>query len=150
MRLSEVQKILKATVLIGEAQMDKNITSAGAADLIEDLLSAAILKATVLTGEDQMDKNITSAGAADLIEDLLSAAAKGCALLTGVPSEQVIRTSKVVGVEMVCIVRGKVPPDSFIELARSCDIPVLLSQYSLFIACGRLYMNGIRGLDGSW
>ncbi len=109
-----------------------------------------ILKATVLAGEDQMDRNITSAGAADLIEDLLSAAAKGCALLTGVPTEQVIRTSKVVGVEMICIVRGKMPPDSFIELARSCDIPLLLSQYSLFIACGRLYMNGIRGLDGSW
>jgi len=26
----------------------------------------------------------------------------------------------------------------------------LLTEYSLFVASGRLYINGLRGLDGSW
>jgi serine kinase of HPr protein (carbohydrate metabolism regulator) len=48
------------------------------------------------------------------------------------------------------IVRGKAPPEKMVELARHYRIPLLQTRYSLFVACGRLYMNGIRGLDGSW
>jgi hypothetical protein len=35
-------------------------------------------------------------------------------------------------------------------MATSFEIPLMVTEYSLFVACGRLYMNGIRGLDGSW
>jgi predicted transcriptional regulator len=109
-----------------------------------------ILKARVLVGEDQMNDIIISGGAADLMDDILAAAAKGCALLTGVVTEHVIQTAKIVQVGAVVIVRGKKPPANMIELARSYEIPLLVTDYSLFVACGRLYMNGIRGLDGSW
>jgi hypothetical protein len=47
-------------------------------------------------------------------------------------------------------VRGKKPPETLIDIAKSYNLPVLLTDYSLFVACGRLYMNGLRGLDGSW
>ena len=47
-------------------------------------------------------------------------------------------------------VRGKRPDEPVIELARTYNMPVLLTRYSLFVASGRLYMNGLRGLDGSW
>jgi len=50
----------------------------------------------------------------------------------------------------IVIVRGKTPPAEFVEMAKSFDIPLMVTDYSLFVACGRLYMNGIRGLDGSW
>ncbi|NNF98912.1 MAG: hypothetical protein HKM93_06005 [Desulfobacteraceae bacterium] len=110
----------------------------------------SILKANVLCGEDQLDKIVVAAGAADLMDDVLAAAAKGCVLLTGVTTDHVIRTAKIVGVGAIVIVRGKEPPEEFINMAKSYDIPCLLSKYSLFVACGRLYMNGIRGLDGSW
>ena len=109
-----------------------------------------ILKARLLVGEDQLDNIIVGGGAADLMDDVLAAAARGCALLTGVTTEHVIQTAKIVQVGAVVIVRGKKPPASVIDSARSYNIPLLLTDYSLFVACGRLYMNGIRGLDGSW
>lgn len=109
-----------------------------------------ILKARILVGEDQQSNIITGGGAADLMDDVLAAAAKGCALLTGVTTLDVVQTAKIVQVAAVVIVRGKTPPENMIELAKTYNIPLLVTDYSLFVACGRLYMNGIRGLDGSW
>jgi predicted transcriptional regulator len=109
-----------------------------------------ILNATVLTGDEYLDRTVTGAGGADLMNDVLSAAAKDAVLLTGLTSDDVIRTARVAGVAAVVFVRGKKPVDSAVDLARNYHLPLLLTRYSLFIACGRLYMNGLRGLDGSW
>ncbi|WP_054699885.1 DRTGG domain-containing protein [Desulfosarcina cetonica] len=109
-----------------------------------------ILNADMLCGDDQLDTVIVAGGAADLMDDVLAAAAKGSALLTGVTTDHVIRTAKIVGVGVIVIVRGKKPPADFVNMAKSFNIPIMLTDYSLFVACGRLYMNGIRGLDGSW
>jgi len=109
-----------------------------------------ILKATILCGEDRLDDTVSGAGSADLMEDVLSAATEGCVLLTGVVTEQVIRTAKVAGVGAIVFVRGKQPAQKVIELAKSYDLPLLLTRYSLFVSSGRLYMGGLRGLDGSW
>ena len=109
-----------------------------------------ILKAEVLVGDDQLAQVVTGGGAADLMDDVLAAAAKGCALLTGVTTTHVIQTARIAQVGAVVIVRGKRPPEDMIQMARNYGIPLLLTDYSLFVACGRLYMNGIRGLDGSW
>jgi hypothetical protein len=108
------------------------------------------LKARVLTGEEYLDQEVIGAGGADLMEDILAAVARGAVLLTGLTSDDVIRTAKIAGVSAVVFVRGKRPGQSAVELARSFDLPILLTEDSLFVACGRLYMNGLRGLDGSW
>jgi len=108
------------------------------------------LKATVLAGEDQMENKIAGAGSADLMDDVLAAATEGCALLTGVVTEQVIRTAKIARVAVIVFVRGKQPEKHVIALAASYNIPLLLTRYSLFVASGKLYMEGLRGLDGSW
>jgi len=109
-----------------------------------------ILKATVLVGEDQLEKTVVAGGGADMMEDVLSAVADGGVLLTGLTTDQVLRTAKITGLAAIVIVRGKKPDNSLLSLARSYSVPVLLTEYSLFVACGRLYMNGLRGLDGSW
>ncbi|MCG6911260.1 MAG: hypothetical protein LJE94_14205 [Deltaproteobacteria bacterium] len=109
-----------------------------------------ILKADLLTGETHMEDRVAGGGSADLMEDVLSAATEGCVLLTGVTTEQVIRTAKVARVGAVAFVRGKKPAPNVIKLAESYDMPILLTRYSLFVASGRLYMGGLRGLDGSW
>ncbi len=109
-----------------------------------------ILKATILVGEDQMDRVIMGGGAADLMDDVLAAAAKDCVLLTGVTTPQVVQTARIAQVCAIVIVRKKKPSQDVIDLASSYNIPLMLTDYSLFVACGRLYMNGIRGLDGSW
>lgn len=108
------------------------------------------LKATMLTGADQLDKTITGCGSADLLEDILAAATEGCVFLTGVITEQVIRTAIIARVGAVVFVRGKQPENKVVKLAETYHIPLLLTRYSLFIASGRLYMQGLRGLDGSW
>ncbi|RPJ17910.1 MAG: hypothetical protein EHM30_02145 [Desulfobacteraceae bacterium] len=109
-----------------------------------------ILKATVICGEDQLGKTVVAGGSADLMDDVLSATAKNCLLLTGLISEHVIRTAQVAGVIAIVFVRGKKPDEQIISLAKSYNLPLLLTKYSLFVASGRLYMNGLRGLDGSW
>lgn len=109
-----------------------------------------VLKATVVVGEDQLEETVVSGGGADLMDDILAALAQGSVLLTGVTTEQVLRTAKVAGVGAIVFVRGKQPDEVVIELARQYKMPLLTTHYSLFVGCGRLYMNGLRGLDGSW
>ena len=109
-----------------------------------------VLNATVLVGEEQLDKTIDAAGAADLMDDILDAVAEGSVLLTGVVSEQVLQTAKLAGIGAIVFVRGKKPEKSLVDSARSYSIPLLLSEYSMFVSCGRLYLNGLRGLNGSW
>ena len=108
------------------------------------------LNAELLVGEDQVDKNIVAAGGADLMADVLSAVAQEAVLLTGLTTEQALRTARISDVGCVVFVRGKKPSENVLALARSFRIPVLITKYSLFVASGRLYINGLRGLDGSW
>jgi predicted transcriptional regulator len=109
-----------------------------------------ILQATVLTGEDQLDKSVVGAGGADLMADVLSAVAKDALVRTGLTTEHVLRTARVAGVAAVVFVRGKKPDRPVVEMAQSFQLPCMLTKYSLFVASGRLYVNGLRGLDGSW
>ncbi len=109
-----------------------------------------ILDAEVLVGEEHLDDSVFGGGGADLMDDILSAVAKGSVLLTGLVTEQVIRTAKIAEVGGVVFVRGKRPGPDVTRLAESYDLPLLLTRYSMFVSSGRLYMNGLRGLDGSW
>ena len=109
-----------------------------------------ILQATVLVGEDKLDEVVDAGGGADSMDDVLDAIAEGSVLLTGVITEQNLRSVKLAGVGAIVIVRGKKPEKSLVDLARSYNIPLLQTHYSMFVACGRLYLNGLRGLDGSW
>jgi len=109
-----------------------------------------ILKASVIIGDEQLDKTVVAGGSADLMDDVLSAVAKNGLLLTGLMTEHVIRTAQVSGIAAVVFVRGKKPDEQIVNLAKSFNLPLLLTRYSLFVASGRLYMNGLRGLDGSW
>jgi len=84
------------------------------------------------------------------MSDVLAAVAEGAVLLTGLTTEQVLRTARIAGVKCVVFVRGKRPDGPVLELAQALKMPVLLTRYSLFVASGRLYINGLRGLDGSW
>jgi hypothetical protein len=101
-------------------------------------------------GEEHLDRIIVGGGGADIIDAVLAAVAEGVVLLTGLTTEQVLRTAKLAGVCAMVFVRGKNPETSEISLAQTYKIPLLSTRYSLFVACGRLYMNGLRGLDGSW
>ncbi|MFO8085594.1 MAG: DRTGG domain-containing protein [Desulfobacterales bacterium] len=108
------------------------------------------LDAEFLCGTDRLDKNVSIAGGADLIDDILTLRTKGAVLLTGLSNADVIVAAKNAGIEAIVFVRGKRPEATVVAIAEKNDIPLLLTRFSLFVACGRLYMSGLRGLDGSW
>lgn len=109
-----------------------------------------ILDADVLFGDHKLEEDVFAGGAADLMEDVLQATAKGAVLLTGLTTVDVVRICTIMDIGAVVFVRGKVPDEKVLELAKSYDLPVLSTIRSLFVSCGRLYMNGLRGLDGYW
>jgi len=109
-----------------------------------------ILDAAVVVGDEHLERVVSGAGGADLMNDVLAAAAEGAVLLTGLTTEQMLRTAKIAGVAAIVLVRGKKPDPSVVALSQSYGIPLLMTRYSLFVASGRLYMKGLRGLDGSW
>jgi len=109
-----------------------------------------ILKAKVLCCENTMENSIVSGGSADLLDTILYAAAKDCVLLTGAATLDSIRKSKVAEIGAIVMVRGKTPDKEILNLARENNIPVLATDFSLFVASGRLYSAGLRGLDGTW
>jgi len=110
-----------------------------------------ILEAEVIIGEDELDKEINVAGAADLMSDALSLlGAGGALLLTGLVTPQVIRTAEMLDLSAIVFVRGKIPPQETIELAKKVKIPLLRTRYPMYEACGKLYSAGLRGrgVDG--
>jgi len=106
------------------------------------------LDARVLVGEDHMDKEVNKCGASDLMSDILAGLAEGCILLTGLATVQVIRTAMVAGVGAVVFVRGKIPPQEVLDLAKTQDLPLISSPYSMFVSCGRLHDCNLTGLTG--
>ena len=106
------------------------------------------LDAKVLYGGNHLDKEITTCGASDLMSDILAGLSEGSILLTGLTTIQVIRTAMVAEVGAVIFVRGKMPPQEAVDLARAHELPLISSPYSMFVSCGRLYACNLTGLDG--
>lgn len=106
-----------------------------------------VLEAAFLYGKHHGDREIQKAGASDLMSDILSASSAHSILLTGLATEQVIRTASIAEVASVILIRGKVPSDEIIFLAEEEDLPLLTTKLSMFVASGRLYQHGIKGLD---
>ncbi|MGD0274810.1 MAG: DRTGG domain-containing protein [Syntrophales bacterium] len=104
-----------------------------------------IVEADIIVGEDQMDMEITTAFGADLMSDVLAFAKSGSLLITGLTNPQVIRTSDVLDIAAILIVRGKKPPLETIRLAEELKIPILATKRILFDTAGKLYAKGIRG-----
>ena len=104
-----------------------------------------ILKADVIVGGEQLDKEVFSAFAADLMSDVLAFAKPGSLLLTGLTNPQVVRTSDILDIAAIILVRGKMPPPQTIQLADELKIPILSTRYILFEASGKLYEKGIVG-----
>lgn len=104
-----------------------------------------ILDAEILVGEDQMDKEVKTAFAADLMSDVLAFAKPGSLLLTGLTNPQVVRTSDILDIAAIILVRGKIPPQETVRLAEELKIPILSTRYILFETSGRLHAQGIVG-----
>lgn len=106
-----------------------------------------ILKADVLVGEENLDSLVVAGTASDLMSDMLRGPTSGSLLLTGLNNIQVIRTSLISGVAAVVLVRGKHPTAEMITHAVEHDLPLLSTPFTMYSACGRLFREGLRGVE---
>lgn len=104
-----------------------------------------ILNASVLCGENSLNREVLSACGSDFMSDVLAYVKDQALLLTGLVNPQVIRTADMVEMKCVVFVRGKMPDESILDLARDRNIVVMSSPLRMYTACGLLYLNGLRG-----
>ncbi|MDO9465115.1 MAG: hypothetical protein Q7J67_07460 [bacterium] len=97
-----------------------------------------ILEAEILCCENCLGKRILDFAASDLLSDVLAYEKENYLLLTGLTSQQVVRTAEITGAVAIVFVRGKLPPQEAIGLAKSHHIPLLMTDKSMFDSCRKI------------
>jgi predicted transcriptional regulator len=106
---------------------------------------AEILGAEILTGADVLESTVVpNVYASDLMSDVLAFCSPGALLLTGLTNVQIVRTAQMLDIPAVVFVRGKIPLEETVTLAKSSGIPILLAKQSLYEVCGKLYAAGLK------
>ena len=108
---------------------------------------AELLNAKVLCGEDRLDGTVKSACGCDMMSDVLAFVKDQAVLITGLCNPQVVRTAEMMDMKCIVFVRGKMPPQSIIDLAAESGIVVMATNERMYVACGKLYANGLAGGD---
>ena len=83
--------------------------------------------------------------AADLMSNIMLDAPDDCLLITGLVNPQVVRTAEMMNVKGIILVKGKKATNGMIALAEEKDIIILEADVPMFVACGKLYANGLSG-----
>ena len=96
------------------------------------------LNADVLCGEDLLDKEVHTACGSDMMSDVLAFVKDQSVLITGLCNPQTVRTAEMMDIVCICFVRGKVPDEAVIELARQRGLAILATNMRMFEACGIL------------
>lgn len=108
---------------------------------VQEILGAQI----ICCGELLEGVIVQNACGADLLSDVLAFTKERTLLLTGMTNLQVIRTVEISDLSGVVFVRGKLPRPEVIEAAKEQKIPVLMTNYTMYEACGLLYKHGLPG-----
>ena len=110
---------------------------------IRDIVN--LLDAKVLCGEELLDKEVNSAFGCDMMSDVLAFVKEQAVLITGLCNPQVVRTAEMMDMRCIVFVRGKMPPEEVVDLARESGIAILATNERMYASCGKLYANGLSG-----
>lgn len=113
--------------------------------LIEDIKN--LLDAEFLSGEEYSMCEVNGAFGCDLMSDVLAYVEDKTLLLTGLTNPQVIRTAEMLDINAIVFVRGKIPPEGVITMAKEVGIALITTNHSLYTSCGILYSNGLKGIS---
>ncbi len=102
-----------------------------------------LVNARELTGIER-DDEFNSICASDLMSEVLLMANPGCLIVTNLLNLQTVRTAEMVEAAGVLFVRGKTPTKEMIELAKDNEIPLYVTDMTMFEACGKLYDAGLK------
>lgn len=108
-----------------------------------------ILEAEMLSKNCDGDMPVERAYCADLMSDVLSFSITNSLLITHLTNSQVIRTADVADIKAIVFCQGKKPATETIALAARKRIPMLVTGFSMFDSCGRLYEKGLRSRSDS-
>lgn len=104
-----------------------------------------ILATRVLAGEEFLDREVRSACGSDMMSDVLAFSKDHSVLLTGLCNPQVIRTAEMLDIVCIIFVRGKMPDETMLAMARERELIVMVTGHRMFSACGMLYQAGLGG-----
>jgi len=96
---------------------------------------------------DDMELEIKYGFASDLMSDVLALANHNVVLITGLINIQTIRTAEMMDIKWIVFVRGKIPDETVMELAKQNRINVLCTKETMFRTCGILFGNGLQGAE---
>jgi len=103
-----------------------------------------LLEGQFFTGEEDADRIVSAACGADLMSDVMAFVKDKVLLLTGLVNSQVIRTAELLDIHAIVFVRGKVPNQDMICMAKDADIILAGTKHPMFISCGKLYEAGLK------
>ena len=105
---------------------------------------ARILDARWICCEEDADNAVRYAFASDMMSDVLAHVGEDTMLLTGLINSQSVRTAEMLDVPCLVFVRGKTPHKDTVQRAEMIGLPTLVTSYSMFEACGRLFAAGLE------
>ncbi len=107
-----------------------------------------LLNCECIVGEEYVnDYDVEYGFGSDLMSDVLAFSNHNTILLTGLCNPQVIRTAEMLDISVIVFVRGKMPDERTINMAKNTDMVLLRTKKILFSSCGILYENGLRGVE---
>ncbi|MFZ7103615.1 MAG: DRTGG domain-containing protein [Peptococcaceae bacterium] len=107
-----------------------------------------LLKCTVLNDNSDLAMEVKKICASELMSNVLTCTGANTLLITGLNNMQVVRTAEMSDIPAVIFIQDRTPSSEVIKLAREKGIVIMVTEYSLFTACGILYEAGMRcGLD---
>lgn len=125
---------------------------------INSLIS--LLEAKCYTPTLLKEKDLHFGFCSDLMSDALvimnsvkdSTILEHTVLITGLATQQSIRTAEMLDVEVVLLVRGKIPSEKVILLAHEAGIILLATETTMFNTSGILFNAGLKGIkyDIQW
>ncbi len=104
---------------------------------------ARILNARWVCCEEEAETEIQCAFASDMMSDVLAHVTMDTLLLTGLINSQSVRTAEMLDIPCLMFVRGKQPHKDAVQRAEMIGLPTLVTDCSMFEACGRLYAAGL-------
>lgn len=104
-----------------------------------------VLQSEIICGSEYFENEVVTACGADLMSDVLVFSKERTLLLTGLTNIQVIRTAEVGDLAAIVFVRGKRPGVEVIQMARLKGIPLMVTELSMYEACGLVYSSGVKG-----
>ena len=103
-----------------------------------------LINGELLIGD--INRSMNTAFSSDLMSDVLAFVEEDTVLITVLINNQVIRTAEILDLKAIIFVRGKLPAEDVIKMAKMKDITLVRTEFTLFETSGILYKNGLGAL----